>query len=297
MLSILIPTYNYPISQLITSLNKVINLIDFDCEILCLEDGSTIHVDDNKKTCNNYKSTFHFISEKNKGSIASRKYLCKKAKYNWLLFLDADVELTSDGFITTYSEYFNDGYDAIYGGCSYQDQKPKDSGILRWTYGKTFEEVKSSIRNKTPYKFLVSANFLIKKSVFISLTSNIADEGYGYDLFLAAKMKTQNIKVLHIDNPVIHKGLDNNHTYLKKIKQAVETSYKLLIEKKIDYSENSLLKTYITFKKFYLTKLIYSIYNWFKAPIEKQLISNKPNMKLLQFYKLGYLCALSFKYK
>ncbi|WP_422107705.1 glycosyltransferase family 2 protein [Winogradskyella sp.] len=297
MLSILIPTYNYDISDLIISLNKIALRLDFDYEILCLEDGSTMYLEENKAICDTYHNTFYIVSNKNKGRITSRRLLTEKAKYDWLLFLDADVELTNDNFIIAYSKFFSKGFDAVYGGCSYELREPNASKVLRWKYGKAYEEIESNIRNKTPYKHIVSVNFLIKKDVFQNLISKIDSDGYGYDLFLGVLMKLDKTKVYHIDNPVIHKGLEESSVFLNKVERAVETNYRLLSEKRISTTENSLLETYKSIKKFGLSKIIYLIYKWFKTPIKRQLLSSSPNIKLLQFYKLGYLCALSLKKK
>ncbi|WP_369997947.1 glycosyltransferase family 2 protein [Winogradskyella sp.] len=292
MLSILIPTYNYPISNLLKSLDKV--TIGFDYEILCCEDGSKLYIDENKTVCHSTKNTTYLYSKENKGRITSRKFLAEKAKYDWLLFLDADVAITNDNFINDYySKYFTGEYDAIYGGCSYDLNRPDDSQVLRWKYGKTYEEVEAKTRNKSPYKFIVSANFLIKKETFFNLISKINGDGYGYDLLLGALMKSDNTKVFHVDNPVIHKGLDKNSVFIDKVEKAVETNYKLFNDNKINSTENSLLETFKTIKKIGLIRPISSIYKLSRSRILKQLMSNNPNMKILQFYKLGYLCHLS----
>ncbi|MCT4629271.1 glycosyltransferase family 2 protein [Winogradskyella sp.] len=295
MLSILIPTYNYNVSELITSLNRICNQLDFDYEILCWEDGSHLYLEENRNACNNVRFATHHISKNNKGSITSRHILAKKSKYDWLLFLDADIEIIDNHFIENYSTYFNNRLDAIYGGCSYDLKKPRASKILRWKYGKTYEEIESKTRNKNPYKFIVSVNFIIKKNIFLKLVSKINADDYGYDIFLGALMKDSNTKVLHINNPIIHKGLDDNFIFLDKVERAVKTNYKLLSEKKVSTSDNSLLKVYRLIKTLKLLKIINTIFKWFKKSIKNQLLSNNPNVKLLQFYKLGYLCSLSLK--
>ncbi|WP_299364571.1 glycosyltransferase family A protein [Winogradskyella sp.] len=293
MFSILIPIYNYPISNLIVSLNKVATGLDLDYEILCLEDGSTSYLEENKATCDLYNSTTHHISIKNKGRITSRKYLAQNAKYNWLLFLDADVEIIDKNFIKNYSNYFAHSFDALYGGCSYDSTMPDSSKILRWTYGKTYEDVEAKIRNKNPYKFIVSANFLIRKKTFQDLMSKINNDGYGYDIFIGAKMMLEKTEVFHIDNPVIHKGLDDSSVFLSKVELAVETLFHYYVANKNTNSQNSLLEVFKTINRIGLKGLVNFIFKRSKNAVQRQLLGNKPNMKLLQFYKLGYLCTLS----
>lgn len=295
MLSILIPIYNYPITTLLKGLSQSIEQIDFDVEILCLEDGSTQFVDSNKSICSYTKHTSHVISQKNKGRITSRKHLAAQAKYNWLLFLDADVELKDNQFLNNYLGYFNSEFEAIYGGCTYDCKKPSDSKLLRWKYGKTYEDIDAALRNKSPYKYIVSANFLIKKTLIKKLFSSIEDEGYGYDILLGALMKSNNTKVLHINNPVIHKGLDNNKEFFSKVRKAVETSFKLHRDARLQISSSSLIKTFILLKKLGLVRLVSLIFKITKSKLTENLLGVNPNIKLLQFYKLGYLCAISSK--
>ncbi|WP_157957311.1 glycosyltransferase family 2 protein [Winogradskyella tangerina] len=297
MLSILIPTYNYPISALVASLHRVLDNFDLAYEIQCLEDGSQLYVEENKAACDSYDHTLHIISEENKGRINSRKRLAQNAKYDWLLFLDADVEISNDDFIKTYSDYFDKSKEAIYGGCSYASEQPETSQLLRWKYGKAYEEVNSSVRNKTPYKSIVSANFLIKKHTFQHIISEIKNEGYGYDVFIGALMKEHKTKVHHIDNPVLHTGLDENSEYLAKVEKSVETNYRLLNEQKINTTQNSLLKLFKSLKRLGMVRIVSGMFNTFRQPIKRHLLGNSPNVKLLQFYKLGYLCAISLDKK
>jgi hypothetical protein len=295
MLSILIPVYNYPIATLLEGLSQSIEQIDFNVEILCLEDGSTQFVDNNKSICSGIKHASHIISQKNKGRITSRKHLAAQAKYSWLLFLDADVQLKDNQFLKNYSSYFKSDFEAIYGGCTYDVEKPIDSKLLRWKYGKAYEDIEASLRNKSPYKYIVSANFLIEKTLLKDLFSYIEYEGYGYDILLGALMKSNNTRVLHINNPVIHKGLDDNNEFFNKVRKAVETSYMLHRDARLKISSSSLIKTFNLLKKLGLVRLVSLIFKFTKSKLSQNLLGINPNIKLLQFYKLGYLCAISSK--
>lgn len=297
MISVLIPIYNCSIKTLILSLEQATRDISFDYEVICLEDGSELFVEENKSICHLYNNISHITFNENKGRISSRKFLAQKAKYEWLLFLDADVELRNDSFIIEYSRYFNDNYDAIYGGYSYKSTHPNNKYILRWTYGKSYEAINSATRNKTPYKVVISGNFIIKKEPFLKINSKINKDGYGYDNIFGALMKRDKIKVYHIENPVYHNGLDENSVFLKKIESAIQTTFNYYIHNKSISTDNRLLEFYKKIKSFGLKGVVSFTYRVFKDLIKKQLLGNKPNMKLLQFYKLGYLCTLSPKKK
>ncbi|WP_282040631.1 glycosyltransferase family 2 protein [Winogradskyella flava] len=293
MLSILIPVYNYNIKSLISSLDKALNITDFDYEILCLEDGSTYHTEENKAICISTDRASHLISKNNNGRITSRKALAQKSKYDWLLFLDADVELKDKTLIENYSKHFNHDCDAIYGGYMYKDFCPASKFMLRWTYGNSFEQVNAKKRNQSPYKVVISGNLLIKKETFLNLNSEIKSDGYGYDNIFGALMKEKNIKVLHINNAVFHNGLDENPVFLTKVEHAVITLYNHYTSNKQQPTDNGLLELYKSMKKVGLHKAVALLFNLSKARIQKQLLGKRPSMRLLQFYKLGYLSSLT----
>ena len=60
------------------------------------------------------------------------------------------------------------------------------TNMLRWSYGKTHEQIPAKERNKKPYKVIISANFMIKKPIFIAINSQIEQKGYGFDNFFCS---------------------------------------------------------------------------------------------------------------
>ncbi|WP_299118669.1 glycosyltransferase family 2 protein [uncultured Winogradskyella sp.] len=293
MISILIPTYNYNITGLFKVLKTELEIINTDYEVICYEDGSSKHLEDNSKIINTIAHSRHIISKDNKGRLTTRQTLAEMAKYDWLLFLDSDVIPNKPNFLHNYINYLNSNYQAIYGGCSYNFKKPEKQFTLRWKYGKNYEDVDAEIRNKTPFKIIVSANFLIKKDIFLDINSSVENDGYGYDNFVAAFMKSRGIKVFHINNNVIHKGLDKNAIFLDKTEKAVDTIFEFNQKNYDTATENSLLELYRKMNSFRLSKVISFVFRLSKTSIKKQLLGSNPNLALFQFYKLGYLCSLT----
>ena len=213
MLSVLIPTYNYNVSTLVSVLHKQLSLQTSPFEILIFEDGSTHNLN-----AIHLSNTFVIANPTNIGRVRARMALANKAKYSWLLFLDADVIPKTDHFITNYLKTTSTNYKAIYGGFAYKKQAPNSSKTLRWTYGKTKEEKPAKLRNLKTYKIIISANYLIKKETFKLINSKINEKkGYGFDYYFGALLKANNINILHIDNEVYHLGLDDNKVYLNKV--------------------------------------------------------------------------------
>lgn len=277
--------------MLVETIHKQLTTSEITFEILCLDDASEFYTSENK-IVSHFTNTTYEISNINKGRIMTRQQLANNAKYNWLLFLDADVLPKNEQFIHNYLNAIKTDVDVIYGGFAYHQEQPKSDCILRWKYGKTKEQVPAINRNKSPYKIVISANFLIKKETFLSISSKIDSKDYGYDNYFGAMLKALHINVLHIDNEVYHIGIDNNSIYLKKIKQAVETLYHLHKTSKITTSENDLLELFKILKKYKLSIFFGSLYKWFQTSFERQLTGKKPSITLLQFYKLAYICYL-----
>lgn len=291
MLSVLIPVYNYNCVQLVETIHEQLTSSNTDFEIICQDDASELFTTENKRISNLSYATYQ-ISPTNLGRIATRQQLASAAKYDWLLFLDADVLPKSEQFIQNYLDVLTTDVDAIYGGFAYYEEATESHYSLRWKYGKKKEQVSALIRTKAPYKIVISANFLIKKTVFLSINSQIDSKGYGYDNYFGAILKVKNSKVLHIDNEVFHLGIEDNAIYLNKTKQAVETLHQLHRASKITDSDNDLLELFKTLKTYKLHLVFGLLYKWFHKSIEEQLTGKNPSITLLQVYKLSYICYL-----
>ena len=90
MLSILIPTYNYYIYDLVLNIHKKCLKENIVFEIICLDDNSDSNFTEANKKIEALSNCFYKISRENKGRIATREHLAKLAKNKWLLFLDAE---------------------------------------------------------------------------------------------------------------------------------------------------------------------------------------------------------------
>ncbi|MBR9846238.1 MAG: glycosyltransferase family 2 protein [Algicola sp.] len=290
MISVLIPVYNYNVVTLVTTIHTQLQLCNIPFEIICFDDASKSDIVNKNDSISNLDFTSYIKSKDNIGRTNARQFLAEKAKYDWLLFMDADVEPKSELYISRYLELINSDFEAIYGGFAYHETAPDSNYMLRWTYGKTHEQIPAKERNKRPYKVIISANFMIKKTVFIAINSQIEQKGYGFDNFFAALLKMKNIKVFHIDNEVYHLGIETSDVYLRKKEKAAETLLSLYNAKKIGNHQNDLLRVFIKLKRFKLNAVFSKLYIVFKNRLKNNLISNKPSMKLLQFYRISYMC-------
>lgn len=292
MLSILIPTYNYNAFPLAQELEKQVLALNIPFELICMDDGSSSPLNKENQKINLLTNCKFVEGKTNLGTLACRKSLATQAKYSWLLFLDADVMPKKDNFLDEYLKTVSQNPDVTFGGIAYVDSNTESSKTLRWTYGINREQKSIEERNKRPYASFISGCFLIKKSLLLDITENMLLKGYGLDILFSYQLKNSEAKILHINNPVIHLGLDTNEAYLKKSKRAVDVLYYLSKNNLIPTNYTSLLSHYNILKKLRIKSLFGKFITAFNKPIEANITGKKPNLFLFDLYRLGYLCSL-----
>jgi len=290
MISILIPIYNYNIENLILKLEVQLSQIDITYEIICCDDCSTQHYNYNFEE-KEYVSFLRNIN--NIGRTETRQKLARKAQFEWLLFLDADVIPKKESFLSTYIQNIkNTDFDVCIGGITYENVLSNEKYRLRWKYGLIKEDIEAKTRSKKPYKTIASANILIKKQVFLDINGQLKGNFYGYDNIFCNKLKEYNSKIHHINNEVYHLGLEDSISYLRKKELAAETIFRAYNANKINESDNKLLKTYLLLKRLNLTSIISFVFKKTKNKLRHNLLGSNPNMFLLNCYRLGYFCSL-----
>ena len=296
MLSILIPTYNYNIYPLVQELENQALKANIVFEIICVDDGSFSILNEKNQKINTLTNCQFLENKKNIGRSKIRNLLAEKAKYDWLLFLDADVLPKNKNFISIYINSITQQSEVIFGGILYQDKTPKIEDMLRWVYGKKREALNVEERNKNKYLRFLTLSFLIKKSVFKTVRFNEAlpnnrheDTLFSYDLKKAEKHLT------HIDNPVYHLGLDSSKEFLEKSLLSID-SLLLLIKKGLIPSKHTLItKVFSISKILLLNNLFVYFYKTFKVKFERNLLSEKPSLFIFDLYRLCYLCFIDKK--
>lgn len=293
MLSILIPTYNYNVFELAKVLNKQAIDSKIEFEIIVLDDGSIKFHDENNKI-NELEFCSYEILENNMGRSAIRNFLAKKANFDNLLFLDSDTFPIDTNFITNYCSQINKGYEIIYGGIKYQNEKPKKTQLFRWKYGIKREAISVEIRKKNPYLRLLTLNFMIKKAVFKKVIFNESIPNLRHeDTLFSYNLKQQKILVEHIENPIYHLGLDEFEIAIKKENESL-IALKFLIENQLIPSDYiSLSKLFYRLKKMKLLIVLKVFYKITKPFFLKNLASKNPSLFIFDIYRLGYLGSLS----
>ncbi len=288
MISILIPSYNYDVKPLVEILSKDARTLDQVYEILIWDDASN-KIHEANESLELFPNTRYFKSSTNKGRTYTRQQLALSAKYDKLLFLDADVMPVSDLFLKNYIDEDQE-VDLIVGGICYTPDPPHRDKLLRWTYGKDREAKTAADRNRNPY-FVASPNIWIRKELFLAINPSL-DNRYGMDNVFSFQLKEKGAKIKHIDNPVYHLGLEENSVFMNKSILAVETLIEQESKGNIPPSFTSLQKAYEKLKKWRLRSLFLFLIEPFIGRFQKNLLSERPNLFCFDLFKLYHYTRL-----
>lgn len=294
MISILIPTYNYNVFPLVAEIHKQCTNLDIAFEVLVYDDAS-LHFQSENQEINQLSYSSYEILPKNIGRSAIRNLLADKACYSWLLFLDADVFPKERNFIKKYIDQLtNHPKEVIYGGIVYQDNKPDTNKLLRWTYGNKREALCLSKRLENPYVSFLTLNFLIQKQVFEKVRFNEKIPNLRYeDMLFSYDLMKQAISIDHIENTVIHYGIENSALFLKKTDESLLGLKFLLQHEHIPYNYALITRVYASFKKnrlLFIPKIFYSL---FEKILRNNLTGKHPKLWVYDLYRLGYFTSLN----
>lgn len=291
MLSVCIPVYNYNIKELVNSLQKQAKIANVVIEILVSDDCSTIKY--NNKALAEEENINYIEQTKNLGRSRNRNQLAEKAKYDYLLFLDCDSELKTENFLTFYIASIVQKQKVVCGGTAYTLQKPDKKKELHWKYGTKIESKPVEERKKFPNKSFSSFNFLIYKKLFLSIKFNEKLTKYGHeDTLFGFELKQKDVKIEHINNPLIHRGVEENKVFLKKTKIGIDNLIYVLnnIEKSKDFfNDIKLLNTFNKYKGSNILKVI-KLFSGVTLPIIEFILVNViQSITLFNIYKITYL--------
>ncbi len=287
MISILIPVYNYDVVSLVNALHNQAAQLNVTIEIRVIDDYST----NQDIVCNNSEidkldQVFYQRFEENMGRTATRNHLAAQARYDWLLFLDADMWPGSADFLKIYAENLQE-HELVFGGIQYEPHKPAGKE-LRWKYG-TFREAQNvNRRKKNPYLSVLSAVMLIKKDCFLK-ANDFLENRYGLDVLFTANLKKMAIKVLHIDNPAYHLGLEDNGVFMEKSKIAMQSIAYFDKNGQIPEDHRGIQKMAKKLEKSDILRHLLKFILRFKPQIMANLHSANPSLVVFDIFRLHIL--------
>jgi len=296
-ISILIPVFDYDIVELVHSLKSALDVVPEFCEIIIGDDGSSAEYKEKYKLLEGGHVRI-ISSEKNIGRAAIRNKLALEAEGDYVLFIDADAKLpgTAEAYLSNWLPLLGKAR-VIIGGTLYHDCPPGDPDrLLRWKYGKRKEQRKASERNKHPHAGFSTFNVVFDKSIFSKIRFDQELKQYGHeDTLMGYQLKKAGIDVFHIDNGLMHEGLETNKEFLTKTKLGIENLSRLydsVTDKKIFSESAKMIRIYDRLRLFRLSKVFSAMFLRYSEKMEIELDSAKVSLNYFSFYKICMFCAL-----
>ncbi|MBR1521366.1 MAG: glycosyltransferase [Bacteroidaceae bacterium] len=291
MLSILIPTYDYTCYQLVHDLHEQAERLGVPYEIIVAEDGSRsqVNIIANHKIAD-LSHCRHHVRKHNLGLAATRNELAEMAQYDWLLLIDSDAKVEKPDFLYTYLNH-TEKAEVVVGGLYHQAINHDPNKSLRFKYEKEADKHRlAAERSQHPYQHLSCFNIMLHKPTFMQILFDKDCKEYGYeDALFGVELQKRGIPILHIDNPLMHTGLDTNERFLQKSETALRTLKKL--NGKME-SHSHVGKALQRLQKNHIAWVMRLFFKAFKPLMRHNLLSKNPSLFWFSVYKLGYYSTL-----
>lgn len=222
-LSVLIPSYRDDATPLLERLMEETG-VTLNVEIMIYDDG-TADPDINAKLaamCKNATNAISlFFAAVNKGRSYARNHLVKKARADWVLFLDADMRPETDNFLKTYlTEIEKDEADIIFGGFTVPGEKQSNDTELHRAFSQTSDCLDAAERTAKGPQYVASSNLCVRKTVLQDEPFDTGFSGWGWEDSEWAARVAKTFKLKHLDNPALHLGLESTETLLSRFKSS-----------------------------------------------------------------------------
>ena len=131
---------------------------------------------------------------------------------------------------------------------------------------------------------------MVRRTVFLNIRFDEQCREYGYeDTLFGAELEKRKLRVCHIDNPLIHVGLEPNDVFLKKTETALHTLKR--IESRMQ-GQSALLQCVGKLRKWHIVWIVKCFYKLFRNYLRRNLLGPHPSLKAFSFYKLGYYLTI-----
>jgi glycosyltransferase involved in cell wall biosynthesis len=288
-LSVLIPVYNRSVLALVEALTAQASQWPGPVEICVLDDGSEeVHRRINRAVATVPNAHYRELPH-NVGRAAIRNQLVASAAHEWVLLLDNTSELLDNQYLSRYAARLGRA-PVLVGGVNYAAEAPAEPDLrLRWLYGQQREARPLVQRQAAPYDQLLVNNLLLKKKLLQRFPLDEALRGYGHeDTKLGWQLAAAGVPVYHLDNPIVHAGLETATIFLEKSEQAVYNLAQLLREN--SRSANSrLAQTASGLQRVKLAPLAQAVLGLSEPMLRRNLLGHDPSLKALDALKLLWL--------
>lgn len=292
MFSFLIPVYNYDCRRLVCDLlHQCRRLRDepgataFAFEVVIADDASTDAALErgNARLAAEEGVRYLRVAE-NMGRARIRNYLARQARYDYLVLIDCDALVCTPDFVARYYRE-RDRADVVVGALRNPDVCPRGCE-LRYRYEQQAMRRRTvSYRQSNPYAYLSTFNLLVSRRVLLRLPFDERCTDYGYeDALMGINLQRACISIAHIDNPLVHNGMDRNDEFLRKTMTALRTLARLDGPMQ-EFS--ALARLCRRVDRLHLRPLVLAAYRAVRPLVRRNLLGRHPSLAAFQLFKAG----------
>ena len=284
-LSILIPTFN---ETCVKQVEQILEQLPEGCEIIVADDGST---DEGVKATNRaIVSLPHcrlWEAPVNMGRAAIRNRLVGMAKGEWVLLLDAAIEIGEPDFLVHYLHATESGTEDVFVGAVIYPDECEVPYRLRWKYEREYRRGVDSGKDRRVC--LRTCNCLIRRKALLEVPLDESIKWYGYeDTLLGEELLRRGYTMRNVPFRVLVRKLDRNKVFLKKMHEA---NLVLRAHASSLQASSRLLQTFAKAERLHLVWAIRLGHKLLHRLVEHQLCSERPSITLFQLWRLGDYCC------
>ncbi len=298
MLSFLIPTYNFVCVDLVRALARQGEQLrgerpgDFDFEIVVADDASpqrdTVEAN---RAINAIDRCRYVERSENVGRALIRNWLLEEARFDRVVLIDSDAAVCTPDFVRRYWEESDKA--AVVCGTLRNPEGGEPRGCeLRYRYEQRAMKHRRAVvqHAANAYWQLSTFNILFHRSALGSLRFDGRCRKYGYeDALLGLELEQRGISLRHIDNPLIHTGIDSNPEFLCKTETALHTLS--LLDGPMQ-ERAQVAHTWRRLQALHLGGLLAVTFRVVRPLLRRHLCGHRPSLFLFNLYKLGFYGTL-----
>lgn len=297
-LSVCIPVYNTDVRELVNALYRQCEELQEEVEIILIDDCSALAFREKNEELKEKNNVHYYQLNTNVGRSKIRNLFLNIAKGEYLLFLDGDslmAKAYQDDFLMNYIDEIGNKSAVICGGRIYPVISNLDQQ-LSYQYGIKRESRNAEQRSVQPNTSFMTNNFAIRREILEQIRFDERLTRYGHeDTLFGIELAAAGIVVTHIENPVLNGHVEKNDEFLRKTRAAIDNLHLIL---QFQFRKEELINAILLIKKaeeirkMKLRLPVVLVYRLTRKQIENRLIKGKINLRLFDFYKLGYFLSI-----
>lgn len=231
-ISVLIPFLRDEPSELLAMLDAEAAALGGAVEVLVLDDGTgerelTARL---KGAIDRMALPARLITlASNEGRSRGRNRLASASRGGSLLFLDSDMRPDHRRFLTDWAALVaRDNPPVAFGGFSLL-QAPTDARFaVHRAMAAKGDCIGFTARARQPEKYVYTSNLLVRRDVFEAEAFDAGFTGWGWEDVEWAMRVARRFRIVHLDNPATHMGLDTVEALARKYEQSAPNFARLV---------------------------------------------------------------------